>query len=60
MCLCETIWAQGVGWMYIGRSEDIQLRLVGVFCAYKVRPVSWESDFIFKLFLSFLLLVDLD
>ena len=60
MCLCATIWARGVGWVCIRRSEDVQQRLVGVFCAFKVRPVSWESDFIFKFFLSFLLKVDLD
>ena len=52
--------AQGVGLVCIRRSEDVQLRLVGVFCAFKVNPVSWESDFIFKLFSSFLLKVDLD
>ena len=60
MCLCATTWAQGVDWVCIRRSEDVQQRLVSVFCAFKVRPVSWESDFIFKLFLSFLLKVDLD
>ena len=58
--LCNHLGTGGRLGVCIRRSEDAQLRLAGVFCAYKVRPVSWESDFIFKLFLSFLLIVDLD
>ena len=59
MCLCATLWAQEVGWVCIRRSQDVQWRFVGVISAFKVRPVAWESDFIYKLFLSFLLKVDL-
>ena len=59
MCLCATPWAQEVGLVYIRRSEDFQWRLMDVLCAFNIRPVSWESDFIFKLFLSCLLKVDL-
>ena len=58
MCLCATPWTQEVGWVCIRRSEDVQWQLMGVLCASNVRPVS--LDFIFKLFLSLLLKVELD
>ena len=40
MCLCAILWAQGVGWVCIRRSEDAQRQLLGVYCAFKVRPLS--------------------
>ena len=35
------------------RSEDVQVQLMGVLCAFNIRRVSLESDFIFKLSLPF-------